>query len=633
MSKPRRRAILIGIDGASMDLVLLMVKEGHMPNLEGLIERGAHAPMLGVLPTLTPPGWTAMVTGAWPGTHGITEFCMYRPGLSFNDWEQGIDTGQCRAEYLWNTCERAGGKPILVKWEMSWPPTVTTGLQVEGVGPGLANYAQVSGYHHFVVGSWIDRSIGGTGDPQNVDPSRMEGATRIDPVTVEDLPEGFSNVPESRLPVKLVRIDLKPLHRTYTHMRRGEQGDPKPLNVVVYATGGDGYDRVRIVEGADASETLGDLAVGDWSEWRKELFRIDGEDTDGYLRFKLIALNHDLSSMELFAPQVWGTDKYTQPDELGAEIDENVGNFLQNPSRDAMGAIDDDTYFELLEAHHESLHKTAAYLCRDKCPDWDMLFIETHASDFANHGFLGMADPISGAEPDVLARCRKGLERTYRSIDRWIGEVLKLADENTVVVVASDHGGTPNQYGMPKIDRILEDAGLSVYAKNEKGKRVCDFGRSRAVLHPHNLVNIFVNMKGRDPDGIVDPAEYYQTQLEIIDALYAYRDPDSGHCPFSVVLTKDDARLVNLWGERVGDVVYALRPEYDGAHGRQLPTARLGIGSQRSTFVIAGPGVRDGLALERSVRVVDVAPTVCHLTGLPMPQRVEGSILYEALEG
>jgi predicted AlkP superfamily phosphohydrolase/phosphomutase len=261
-----------------------------------------------------------------------------------------------------------------------------------------------------------------------------------------------------------------------------------------------------------------------------------------------------------------------------------------------------------------------------------MLFTETHASDFANHGFLGMADPISGAEPDVLARCRDGLERTYQAVDRWIGELLKLADENTVVVVASDHGGTPNRYGMPQVSRILEEAGLSVYTEDENGKRVCDFRRSRAVLHPHNLLNIFVNVAGRDPQGIVDPADVYETQLEIIDALYAYREPASGHCPFSVVLTKDDARMVNLWGERLGDVVYALRPEYDGAHGRQLPTARLGIGSQRSTFVIAGPGVRAAGDLKHPVRVVDVAPTVCHLIGLPIPSHVEGRIVREALE-
>ncbi len=47
---------------------------------------------------------------------------------------------------------------------------------------------------------------------------------------------------------------------------------------------------------------------------------------------------------------------------------------------------------------------------------------------------------------------------------------------------------------------------------------------------------------------------------------------------------------------------------------------------------MAGPGVKQNVALERSVRVIDVAPTLCHLLGWPMPRNVEGGIIYEALE-
>ena len=90
--------------------------------------------------------------------------------------------------------------------------------------------------------------------------------------------------------------------------------------------------------------------------------------------------------------------------------------------------------------------------------------------------------------------------------------------------------------------------------------------------------------------------------------------------------------MVNLWGDLVGDVVYALRPEFDGAHGKQLPSARLGIGGQHCTFIMAGAGVRQGLDLRRQVRAVDVAPTICYLMGVPMPRDVEGGVVYEALE-
>ena len=90
--------------------------------------------------------------------------------------------------------------------------------------------------------------------------------------------------------------------------------------------------------------------------------------------------------------------------------------------------------------------------------------------------------------------------------------------------------------------------------------------------------------------------------------------------------------MLNLWGELTGDVVYALRPEFDGAHGKQLPTAQLGIGGQHCTFVLAGAGVRQKGALQRQVRAVDVAPTLCYLLGVPMPRDVEGGVVYEALE-
>ena len=146
------------------------------------------------------------------------------------------------------------------------------------------------------------------------------------------------------------------------------------------------------------------------------------------------------------------------------------------------------------------------------------------------------------------------------------------------------------------------------------------------------LVHIFVNLKGREPGGIVDPADYDALCQEIIRALHDYEDPETGRRPFALALTREDAEMVNLWSDRVGDVVYALRPEFDGAHGKQLPSVTFGMAGQHSTFIAAGAGVRSGGRLERQVRVIDVAPTVCYLTGAPMPRNVEGGVIYEAVK-
>ena len=119
---PAKRAIIIGMDGASMELVKNMIDWEHTPNMATLLQNGVYRPMIGVFPTLTPPGWTALSTGSWPGTHRVMDFNIRALGERLDKTTWGINTGLCQSEYFWNLVERAGGKPILVKWEMSWPP-------------------------------------------------------------------------------------------------------------------------------------------------------------------------------------------------------------------------------------------------------------------------------------------------------------------------------------------------------------------------------------------------------------------------------------------------------------------------------------------------------------------------------
>ena len=128
---PAKRAIIVGMDGASMELVKNMIDWGHAPSMAKLLQTAVYRPMIGVFPTLTPPGWTALSTGSWPGTHQVMDFNIRAVGERLDKTVWGINTGLCQSEYLWNLVERAGGKPILVKWEMSWPPTVKTGIQVD----------------------------------------------------------------------------------------------------------------------------------------------------------------------------------------------------------------------------------------------------------------------------------------------------------------------------------------------------------------------------------------------------------------------------------------------------------------------------------------------------------------------
>ncbi len=623
---PAKRAIIIGMDGASMELVNNMIAWGHTPNMEKLRNSGVYRPMLGVFPTLTPPGWTALSTGSWPGTHQVMDFNIRALGKALNKTVWGINTGLCQSEYIWNLVERAGGKPILVKWEMSWPPTVKTGIQVEGTGPGVSNHHQIAGYHLFVSGKWAPRPIGGQRDPETLDPSALQKIKHIDPVNIGpvDLSKWQGELPESEKPLLEVELTIQPLARGRSDMNRGKTGKPKTYYALIYAMGQDGYDRIRVFRHRVGDEVVTDLAVSDWSDWWLDAFVIDGSDVEGYVQMKLVTLTPNADAFELFVPQIWPRTDYTVPPEIATDIDKNVGSFLQNPARDALGQVDDDTYFELLDYHHQRLGDVATYLASEN--NWDVLMVETHAPDYASHFFLSQVDEISGASAETTHRCREGLRRTYESVDRMIGQIVELADEETVVLICADHGGTPNQFRAVDIEKVLEETGFIVKQKNGE----IDWTKTRALNI--GLVHIFINLAGREPNGIVAPEDYEETQREIIAALHGYEDEKTGRHPFSLALTHEDAEMLNLHGDLVGDVVYALRPEFDGAHGKQLPSASFGIGGQHSTFILSGAGVRKGYALERQVRVVDVAPTLCYLLGLPMPENVEGGVVYEALE-
>ena len=69
--------------------------------------------------------------------------------------------------------------------------------------------------------------------------------------------------------------------------------------------------------------------------------------------------------------------------------------------------------------------------------------------------------------------------------------------------------------------------------------------------------------------------------------------------------------------------------KFQSAHGCGFPSARLGRGTEEAVFVIAGPGIRRGYRKQTPVSLTDVAPTLCHFSGLPYPGQVEGRALLD----
>jgi hypothetical protein len=90
--------------------------------------------------------------------------------------------------------------------------------------------------------------------------------------------------------------------------------------------------------------------------------------------------------------------------------------------------------------------------------------------------------------------------------------------------------------------------------------------------------------------------------------------------------------LYDNLGRDIGDIVYALLPDFDHEHGRQLPGATLGGQSIKPLLLFHGPGIKAKATIERTVWLVDVVPTLSWAMGWPTPTEAEGAVLYQIFD-
>lgn len=94
------------------------MEQGYMPNLQKFLERGSAREdlrLLGAMPTITPPMWTTLATGAYPMTHGVTDFWR-QDQENLGVIKYGFDSRVCQAEQLWNVFAESGKKTLLLHW-------------------------------------------------------------------------------------------------------------------------------------------------------------------------------------------------------------------------------------------------------------------------------------------------------------------------------------------------------------------------------------------------------------------------------------------------------------------------------------------------------------------------------------
>ena len=124
------RTLVIGIDGATFDQIIPLVKGGRLPHIGALLEQGSWGPLRSTIPPVTAPAWSSFMTGVNPGRHGIYDF-RYRDAGTYELRTNNLTMN--RAPTLWEVLSRHDKRSCLINIPASWPPRPINGFWVTGI--------------------------------------------------------------------------------------------------------------------------------------------------------------------------------------------------------------------------------------------------------------------------------------------------------------------------------------------------------------------------------------------------------------------------------------------------------------------------------------------------------------------
>jgi len=673
------KIICLGVDGMDPRLTRKYVDMGLMPNTKKLIERGAtrhDLVMLGGHPTVTPPMWTTLSTGCYANVHGITGYT--RCGSDIDRTAYNMDSRNCRAEAIWNCTAEAGKKTLVWHWPgNAWPPTSKSEnlFVVDGTSPGSVamSVAQVEG-EFFARASEKFTTI------KMVPKVPMEAShacveTDLDIADADTDQVSFSEFADAMTAeggfVSLLR-DLSQ-HPTAT-TEAGVDVSQSPIKpatgwavapedakeFVILFSGGlirrpalilkneNGvYDRVALYKSKKETEPIVTLPLGKMvSEIHDQAIKND-KTYHVYRNMKLLRLDEEGTALTIYISAAMDEENDTcySPKRLFRELADNVG---YPPSSSMLGQQNGMMISECMIDNWNVVKdwqaKAIHYLIEKE--EIEVVFSHFHAIDLQMHQFIKhMAERPFNRNPVEVAE--QWAREVYIQTDQYFGEFLHLLDEGWTVLIMSDHAQVASYHEMIPIMftggtlvKFFEEWGYTATYTDENGKEHIDWTKTKAVSQREG--NIYINLKGRNKhtlpdgtviDGIVDPADQYELEEEIMTKLYQATSEETGHRVISVALRNRDAVLLGYGGPDCGDICYWMAEGHNYDHADCLSTTYGASDTSVSPiFIAAGKGIKEGYETDRIIRQVDFVPTVAYLAGVRMPAQCEGAIIYQILE-
>jgi predicted AlkP superfamily phosphohydrolase/phosphomutase len=288
--------------------------------------------------------------------------------------------------------------------------------------------------------------------------------------------------------------------------------------------------------------------------------------------------------------------QYTYPNELRYEIDRVLDGRTYDVDVPQFRTEDKDFLLRQIQEMTEKRFEVIKYLLREK--PWDFFMFVEIGLDRIHHGMWKFWDR-DHPKYEPGNHYENAIPDYYRYLDREVGEILGMLDDDTVVLVVSDHGAKGMQGGFA-VNQWLRREGLLVLKEEPQYEGVIpfekvevDWEKTTAWGAGGYYSRIFMNVEGREPQGKIPPQDY---DLMVYFGNLRWRALGSFGLPDIYSFEND------------------LGPD-DANH------------DQEGIFVLWDPRQNhDGRYVE-GLQLMDVAPTVLDLLGEPVPPDMQGKVV------
>ena len=687
------RVVVLGFDGADAHLTETYMDEGRLPNLARLRDTGTYAPLGTTTPPQTPVSWSSFATGMNPGKHGIFDFLRrdletYQPDFAMYEIGSETSLGGKHNHYLVAT---ALFLLCLILGLLFGGLTrrVRRGIAVSGVVGlvlgGIAVFAardllpyRLPTVENTRRGLTFWEIAGDAGIPSTIVrvpatfPARaFDHGRLISGLGVPDIRNTFGTFSyyttesmtgaldeNTEMGGKIIEVALVN-GETESYIfgpRNGLFDEPPELLPPV---------RFRVDRSASPPAVTVTLqghtqtvAEGDWSDW----FRVEFAFSPlvklyGICRFNFVSskpFGLYMSSVN-FDPHRPPPVAIAHPGDYGKHLAERFGTYKTlGWSLDTWALnelrIDEETFLEDVYFTEGKYAEIMDALLAEK--DFRLYVHVYELTDRVAHVFWRLLDPEHPAyDAELAATYGDAVLDTYRFMDEIVGRAMETLGPDDVLLVCSDHGFHTWHKSVNYNTWLVRNGYMTLkHAGPDTEKRLEDlFGQgqfwpnvdwSRTKAYAMGLGDIYINLKGREGEGIVEPGEEYERIRDrLIEDLVAFQDPETGDHPVRRVIKREEAYR-GFDEDLIPDLLVANNSKYRVSWQTSLggiPEDLLQINDRKwsgdhcsfDSEITKGIVFANRKIDASEATILDFLPTIFGYLGLPVPEDVDGKPLRE----